>query len=300
MTQTDTTALGNTKTKSVANNDKKVENKGKKCRKWCFTLNNWTEKEYLTLLTQLTQHKYIVGKEIGEKGTPHLQGYIECKNAIRFETLKKWNDRLHIEKCKGDRKSNLVYCSKDKDYETNFNMSEIIDKKMYVLEQEYKNVVWKPYQDDILKLLGDKPDSRKINWYWEENGNVGKSFLCKYIALKYDNVIISEGKKDNVYNQILSLYNSENYIIEKPIICILDISRHNQDYINYGCLESIKNGMIYSGKYEGGQCYFTTPHIVVFSNEEPDYSKWSSDRYNVVNIDNKTECEFEESDIEEQ
>lgn len=68
---------------------------------------------------------------------------------------------------------------------------------------------------------------------------------------------------------------------EDPKIIICDIPRTNLEYINYGAIESIKNGMIYSGKYEGGQCIFDNPHVVVFANELPDGSKMSRDRWRI-------------------
>lgn len=274
--------LGNT----ITNSPKKTM---KKYRKWCFTLNNYTEIEYnelLNILTSKTSYKYIIGKEIGkENNTPHLQGYIESKNQITFNTLKNINNRLHLEKANGTRKQNIIYCSKDNNYITNFNMNLYIDKNSYLLNLEYNNITWNNFQKDILNIIdNNKPHNRKINWYYEKKGNVGKSFLCKYISLKYKNVIISEGKKDNIYNQVLTLLNNENYDITKRIIILLDISRHNLDYINYGCIESLKNGCFYSGKYEGGNCIYPIPFVFIFSNEEPDLYKWSKDRYNIIKI----------------
>lgn len=54
---------------------------------WCFTLNNPTiTKE--DLLQILSPHVYyaIIADEIGESGTPHLQGYLELNKKQRFTT----------------------------------------------------------------------------------------------------------------------------------------------------------------------------------------------------------------------
>lgn len=100
--------------------------------------------------------------------------------------------------------------------------------------------------------------------------------------MKYD-AIISNGKKDNVFNQINNwIQNHEED--EDPKIIIMDIPRYSNEYINYGMLEEIKNGMIYSGKYEGGICLFDYPHIFVFSNYPPDTDKMSEDRWNIMEI----------------
>jgi hypothetical protein len=138
------------------------------------------------------------------------------------------------------------------------------------------------YQKEILSRISNKPNKRKIYWYYDINGNIGKSFLAKYICLSYKGVIIADGKKDNIFNQINKSINEDN---EEPEIIILDIPRYNMCCINYGVIEQIKNGFIYSGKYEGGKCFFKIPHIIIFANEEPDYEKWSKDRYYVKCLD---------------
>lgn len=70
----------------------------------------------------------------------------------------------------------------------------------------------------------------------------------------------------------------------KRKLIVVDCPRSQQDYINYGAIEQIKNGLIFSGKYEGTQLVFNSPHVIVFANEPPDYSKMSMDRWNVVQI----------------
>ena len=51
----------------------------RRCHNWCFTLNNYTAEEEEKLKGELPGVKYIVfQRERGhEKGTPHLQGYLE-------------------------------------------------------------------------------------------------------------------------------------------------------------------------------------------------------------------------------
>ncbi len=66
---------------------------------------------------------------------------------------------------------------------------------------------------------------------------------------------------------------------------ILDLPRHNVDYVNYGLLEQLKNGCMFSGKYEGGQFVFPIPHVVVFANQAPDMSKFSLDRWLIKSLE---------------
>ena len=267
----DTNAEGNTRPQQLAENSKI------RSRKWVFTLNNYSNLEYsnLTQITHTFTH-YIIGKEVGEGGTPHLQCYIEFKNARNFNAIKKLIPRAHIEKAKGSAKDNYNYCSKDGDFISNMDFSSPIDKIKQLCLAEYKDVSWKPWQQEILDL---KNDPRSIHWYYEPTGNVGKSFLAKYLALTR-NIIICEGKKNDVYNAINSMYQEGKY----PDIVLCDVPRTSIDYINYGAIESIKNGLIYSGKYEGGLCIFPPPIVICLANTPPIECNLSSDRWVIRRI----------------
>lgn len=262
----------------------------KKSRKFCFTLNNWNNSELEQIISSFNtlDSKYIIGKEKGEQGTPHLQGYVEFKNPRSFNTLKKINNRLHIEKTIGTRIQNIKYCNKENNYISNFTDREEsgLSFREYLKNKTLKDMKFeaKEWQQEIIdKIDKEESDNRKIYWYWDRNGNTGKSYICKYLVSKY-NAIIADGKKDNVFNQVnISI---ENEII--PKIILLDIPRHNIEYINYGVLEQLKNGLIYSGKYEGGVCVFPSPWVFVFANIPPDEHKYSNDRLVIKYIESQS------------
>lgn len=86
--------------------------------KWCFTLNNYTPEEELAIRNIVCAYM-IVGHEVGENGTPHLQGFIHfgVSNRKTFKTVKNLiGERAHIELAKGSIQSNIEYCKKDGDY----------------------------------------------------------------------------------------------------------------------------------------------------------------------------------------
>lgn len=85
-------------------------------KRWCFTLNNYTEEEYKILGEQ--EWTYLcIGREKGKEETPHLQGYIEFQNKKRLTALKKINERIHWEKLKGKPWQAANYCKKDGDFQ---------------------------------------------------------------------------------------------------------------------------------------------------------------------------------------
>lgn len=84
-------------------------------RNWCFTINNYTAEDESSLLT--LGHRYLVyGREVGECGTPHLQGFVVFGTVKSLRTLKSLMPRAHLEPSKADSLCNFKYCTKDGDF----------------------------------------------------------------------------------------------------------------------------------------------------------------------------------------
>lgn len=82
-------------------------------RRWCFTLNNYTDNEFNAI--KEVECKYlIVGEEIGESGTPHLQGYVVFQSPCRLARVKRLvGQRAHLAVAKGTSEQNKNYCTKE-------------------------------------------------------------------------------------------------------------------------------------------------------------------------------------------
>lgn len=79
---------------------------------WCFTLNNYTDDEEKTIQSIDCQY-LIYGKEVGESGTPHLQGYIEFSRKRGFGAVKRmFPGRTHLEVRRGTASEAAEYCRK--------------------------------------------------------------------------------------------------------------------------------------------------------------------------------------------
>jgi len=85
-------------------------------KSWTGTLNNWTHDELESMKSMEGLTYGVIGKEVGESGTPHLQFCLTFKGAQRFNKMHKLLPRAHLEvviNLAAARK----YCEKEGDVE---------------------------------------------------------------------------------------------------------------------------------------------------------------------------------------
>lgn len=87
-------------------------------RNVCFTLNNYTDNDVSKIVNNADKFSYLIfGKETGESGTPHLQGYAEWKESRAMSTWKKLlGDRIHLEERMGSAMQAAEYCKKENNF----------------------------------------------------------------------------------------------------------------------------------------------------------------------------------------
>lgn len=255
--------LGNTKTKSQSSPSKR----------WVFTLNNYTEKEESVLIYNFSSNssKYSVGRETGESGTIHLQGYIELKVKKRFSYLKSLMPRAHIEKARANREKNLIYTQKDNDFKQNFV------EEIYSEEPAEKLKFLLKLMDNYDFPKGD----RKIHVVVDYKGGLGKTEFARHCVMNYEDCIITGGKASDMKNQIVE-YKKKNDRCPKYII--MDVPRKSCDFISYPGIEECKNMLFYSGKYEGGMINGNKPFFLMFMNSMPEVENMSEDRWSITEI----------------
>lgn len=90
-------------------------------KNWCFTLNNYNDEqvEHLRRAFEEAQAVYMVfGRERGENGTPHLQGFLQLGVRRRLGQLRNtFSDQAHWEIARGTPQEAARYCKKDGDFE---------------------------------------------------------------------------------------------------------------------------------------------------------------------------------------
>ena len=262
---------------------KQVNNRG---TRFSFTLNNWGDEELYHLYLAFVKFdvKYCMEQEVGAGGTPHIQGYFELPKRWSFKQVKdRINGRMHFERSGGSRQENMDYCTKEGDFMTNMPVKVSRRRRQLApyLKPEHK---WRDWQQMVIDKVEKGGNKRKILWIWEKVGNVGKSYLSKYLGLKYD-AILATGKGGDVAHQVIQWFEGKGED-DDPKLVVCDIPRHSLEYVNYATLESLVNGMVVSGKYEGGKAFFDSPVVVVFANEPPKKEKMSADRWDIIQLVN--------------
>lgn len=246
-------------------------------RAYCITINNPLPLDEQRLLDLKVKCKAMAAQyERGDRGTVHIQAAIWFKEAQFFSAVKRWLPTAHIEPQKGTWQQNVDYCSKEQ--------SRV--KPLILYNAEPTPAPFKPYdfleyeplydwQQEIVDLIAEPPHPRQIHWYFDNVGNKGKSTLAKHLCLKYG-ALFSGGKGHDIK------YMVQQFVVKHggrgPRVVIWDIPRSEQTKVDYGCVEEIKNGLFFSGKYEGDMCIFDPPHVLIFSNSPPPFDQWSADR----------------------
>lgn len=274
-----------------------------KARGWCFTLNNPTTAEIESIKEVLADGTYVCQKEIGTKGTPHLQGVVFYSNQRMFKSMRKLYPRAHWTKCKS-KKCSIVYCQKSEGRlsEPMSNSADWLSKGVLankIAARKSKVSELRPIRDvvkdkgpnkfqakvlEIIKREMEVTDDRAIHWVWDERGSSGKTSLAKHLYMKYpERTLYCSGKGNDVKYAV-----AEHIKLYKQLdIAIFGYPRHLERFVSYGALESVKDGIFFSGKYESGTVIFATPIVIVFANFPPDESALSSDRWQIYEIESE-------------
>lgn len=266
----------------------------------------------------------IFGVEEGEKKTPHLQGYSEFNKPIRLKMFKKimGSERFWIGPRKGTRSQARTYCMKDGTFHeigewletsqgTRSDLNEICkkinsgaslrqlrlsdpgmivkynkglkqliemkedDDSLELVKEELKDIKLHKWQEEIVNILKGKPDKDKIMWYYGEPG-LGKSTLKKWILANMEKVTFLDlegDARDCIYA----------WKGEKIIIFDIPLSS-NMDTLNYKLLEDLKNGVVFSHKYESRSKVYPKPHILVLANNPPCIGALSAYKWDIKEL----------------
>lgn len=223
-----------------------------------------TTSQLWNTLNQISK-KFTFQLEEGKEGFRHYQGVFSLYNKEYFSTVKNMLDNtIHLEKCL-NYYSSVNYCSKSES-----RIEGPWNKKKKPLK---KIKIW-GWQLKIVKLLDQEPNDRTINWIYDEHGKNGKTSLAKWLLVNRNACYVTNGKTADIA-----------YSIDDCDIVIFDFSRSLENHVNYGALEQVKNGLLFSAKYKSCLKIFNPPHVLVLANFYPEVEKLSKDRWNIITLD---------------
>jgi len=240
-------------------------------RSICFTLNNYTECEFHALKTYKNNKYYCIGREVGENGTPHLQGYLEFKNQVSYDTLKKEFPKMHFERRRGSPQQASDYCKKDGKFEENGTISnpgkrtdlELVaqtiteNKNLRTIALEHPESYIK-YHNGIEKLRNlthfeHRDAAPNVFWLYGKSGT-GKT---RYVADKHPDYYLKNSSKwwDGYEQQetvLIDDYDFDHYYGFRELLRLLDRYK-------------------YQVEVKGSVINFNSPYIYITSEFPPEH-----------------------------
>lgn len=260
-----------------------------------------------------------------DTGTSHFQGFVILHRAQRLSYLRnRLSPRAHYEIARGTPQQAADYCKKEGNFEEYGTFPESAQGRRTDLDRlvewvdEFTEANGRPpnspdfakhqpkgyikyprlvraanlrgpvrklefgepneWQTELhRKLTQDEADDRTVDFYIDEEGGKGKTWFCRYMMTEYpdDVQILGVGKKEDIAHML----------DENKSIFLFNVARTQMEFLSYPLLESLKDRMVLSGKYNSRMKTWTKKvHVVVLGNEMPNMDKMTADRYNIIEI----------------
>ena len=145
----------------------------------------------------------------------------------------------------------------------------------YFMEQELY-----PWQQQVLKWCAEE-DDRSIKVIVDENGDSGKSIMAEF--LEYHRKAYEVEPFDNmedIMGCVIQHSGWKAYLIDIPRAL-----RKDKVYGFYSGLETLKNGKAFDKRYSFQRVRFDRPQVIVFTNEMPDVSMMTKNRWQIYRMD---------------
>lgn len=291
---------------------------------WQFTINNPDNEQHDHLRSlweerDSTDVVYLVyGEEVGASGTPHLQGHVSFGTRRSFNYVKGlFVGSPHLEMVRLLQR-HIDYCKKDGSFRefgtsplgqrsdsSRCELSEFRDTVASgvfaspELREKHPNVMaryphfarsivrdlfptravedfpLRPWQQDVVDYCAQPVHPREVLVVIDPRGNAGKTYLGRLLRSRFEETqILKPGKAADM---------AHAYKITTKLL-IIDVPRSKAEHLQWSFVESVKDGCLFTSKYESAMLNFPPPHVLIFTNEEPDMSVLSEDRWKIIRI----------------
>jgi len=252
-------------------------------KRWCFTINNHTEADVNSVI-DLAEHPdrlyLVVGDEVADTGTPHLQGYVVLSKNWRQSKLSRHLPRARLALARGTSAENRAYCTKEGRSEeygecpTDTRISSSSNACRWQVAYDLARSDRLTEIDPMLQIryfrsLSNIRDAHRptpaINprlanlWIWGTTG-VGKTKFCF----------------DNFPNHYIKSRNKWwcGYANE-PVVCIQEYGKGQEKLSEY--LKEWTDHYPFRVEYKGGSQVINCKALIVTSNWAPD-ELWQEDQ----------------------
>jgi len=269
----------------------RLSTKTPRSKNFCFTLNNYEDADIAAIreLHEACATYTIFGREVGESGTRHLQGYISFRQRIALSVaIDRLPTKCHVEVAKGGARANITYCSKEgRQEEIGVRPCKIdVSKSRKDLAEDFV----KKAQDGATGVK-DFADENPGVWYFSGH-NLRRNFLSVAAPVQRDEIHVEwvygppgVGKSRYAHNELPDAYIKDprtkwwnGYMLEKTCIIDdfgpggIDINHLLRWFDRYKCLIEQKGDMcplhvtrfIITSNFSPEECFtdnFQVPHV---------------------------------------
>ena len=215
------------------------------------------QKRAVRYVTKADEHCVVVGINVSQTSAR----YKAYRYALSHSTVK-WTDDIPHSISSFDRH---VFQQTVKE----FNQRE----RFYKQVSELQVMELFPWQQVIHDMLMEKPDDRTVMWVYDKSGDTGKSKLANYLSHMYPFCLRTESvsSHDIAYALDDNLHR----------VVVFDLAREKCLHFKYSILEKLKDGHLFSPKYESKSKSFDPMHVLVLCNYLPDKKMLTLDRWKV-------------------
>ena len=158
------------------------------------------------------------------------------------------------------------------------------DRRMEKLIEIAKTVKWRDWQQCFIeKATIEERNPREILVVYDSKGNTGKSYLSTMFSLLYpdETCNLQNGKSQNMF------YSAGKVLDLKYVL--MDLTRSDENCVNYSAIEKIKNGHFDTCKYDNENVCVEPPFFTIFTNFKLQWWSLSLDRWSLLYIDKEND-----------